>query len=617
MEHTLESLGERLRIEAGLEIDSYVERYLAGGGVDDRDAFLSWLHTQHAITTELFCELHGGDSITTATLVGVRNHKTLILDSPARTLLLPDGAKTIVAGANAPTVAPVELPEGSQPGKKRDAATWESSPSPSNGKSRQAAVWDAPRWTTPVMTAATPPTEPDRPRYALLGCLGKGAMGEVHVARDEDLLRKVAYKRMVPEVAQSRSLAARFFSEIQVTAQLDHPNIVPIYGLEVANDAIGYSMKLVQGSTLLRLIDEARDAAKREPAGEPRRRARRLEIFLKVCDAVAYAHSKGVLHRDLKPENIMVGRYHEVYVMDWGICRLIGTVDHDTDSAETPSPAAAAVLAASFAAGARTQFGAILGTPAYMSPEQAAGRNTELDGRSDLYALGLILHEVVALAPAVSGTTLEGVLDRAQKASRDPLVHAVSRIPIPRELDAIIAKATAARPEDRYPSVTSFADDVRRFLAGEEVRARPDNSVQRIARTLGRHRMAMLATVCGLFVVGSAATIGTLAHEKRALAARARARGAAARVHHRRRGAEPRHIDDSFHRDEEILAAMARARRGDRGRTRASHRRADLSQRGLRQRRPRAARSGQLDLLRPRDQPGSAGREARARSVTQ
>jgi serine/threonine protein kinase len=380
-------------------------------------------------------------------------------------------------------------------------------------------------------------------RYALLSPLGAGAMGEVHLARDVELRRKVALKRMVPAVAQNQPLAARFVAEVQVTAQLDHPNIVPIYGLEVAADgAISYAMKLVQGRTLTAILDEARRRPGKR-ADEPRRLSSRLEIFLKVCDAMACAHSRGVLHRDLKPDNIMVGKYNQVYVMDWGICRVMHRPDDEGDgSARSAAPG--------------TQYGALLGTPAYMSPEQAAGKNPELDGRSDQYTLGLILFELVTLKQALTAGSLEAVLVAAAEGQKNPIAHLQPRVPIARELKAIVDKATARDRNARYPTVTAFADDLRRYLRGDEVRARRDRLWQRATRYLSRHRAATLVALLSLLLAGAGAAVGLLVTGQRALAR--------ARLHEQRvmdfraLVAQKSHaLDNHFHHYEKLLEGLA------------------------------------------------------------
>jgi serine/threonine protein kinase len=400
--------------------------------------------------------------------------------------------------------------------------------------------------------------------YEMLGLVGRGAMGDVFVARDRALLRKVAWKRLSPGLVARPNMTARFLNEVQVTAQLDHPNVVPIHALEAGSDGVpGYTMKLVQGRTLTELLAEARrHAADGDRRAEARRLTLRLEAFLKICDAMSYAHSKGVLHRDLKPDNIMIGHYSEVYVMDWGICCLLdengragqgaagwsqtsttdgervsasgwelqrslvapeldSSVGNEWDSAaghegqvqepkQTRSPTASARY---------TQHGAIVGTPAYMSPEQTQSDGPALDVRSDVYALGLILFELTALRPPLAGGGAEATLLRASQGEKHPLVHHNTRIPIARELRAIIDRATAYERDERYRDVDAFAADVRAFLRGDAVSARPDTPVQALTRWLARHKLLSLLAMAVLLLAAAAGTIATLVQKEQALRA--------------------------------------------------------------------------------------------------
>ncbi|MFO0760943.1 MAG: serine/threonine protein kinase [Byssovorax sp.] len=345
-------------------------------------------------------------------------------------------------------------------------------------------------------------------RFQTISRLGEGAMGAIDIARDVYLRRKVALKTVLPEMARHPEIMGRFLSEMQITAQLEHPNIVPVYALDVRQGgALGYAMKLVQGRDLATLLDEARAKIdKGEPLGDEHSLDKRLEIFLKVCDALEYAHEKGIVHRDLKPANIMIGRHNEVYLMDWGIARPIGEGGHRLDAGfgtlEENDPAARAV--------GRTRVGETIGTPQYMSPEQAMGKNPELDGRSDLYAMGLILQECVTLRTAVDGKTLQEVLTKALLAKRDPVPVGNRPGAVPREIDAVVAKATRPDPKDRYPSVRALADDVRRYLRNEAVSVLPEGPLHRAGRWLGKHRMATVTLLLGLGLVGAAGTIGAL-----------------------------------------------------------------------------------------------------------
>jgi len=362
---------------------------------------------------------------------------------------------------------------------------------------------------------------PAAARYEVLRRLGAGGMGEVLAARDRSLRRVVAYKRLLPEASGRASVLGRFVAEAQITSQLDHPNVVPIYGLELNEDgSLAYAMKMIEG---VELADLLRDASRAEAASAggaaaptsgapPLDLSQRLEIFIKVCDAMSFAHSRGVLHRDLKPANVMVGRYGAVYVVDWGIARLMGA----RGGAHDPGDEGAEPATKDADDATRTRVGQALGTPAYMSPEQAQGRNDELDATSDVFTLGLILQEVVTLQRARAGAGVVEVLLAAAEGTRNPIVHIGGRRVAP-ELHAIIAKATALAPAERYASVEELAADVRRYLKGEAVSARRDTWLQRVGRWIAKNRTKALLVfvVAGVVVPLAGLVVGLVVHEAR------------------------------------------------------------------------------------------------------
>ena len=241
--------------------------------------------------------------------------------------------------------------------------------------------------------------------------IGAGSMGVVLAAVDRTSARPVAMKVMVER--GDRDDARRFIEEARLTRSLDHPNVVPVYDLGVnEHDQVFYTMKLIDGISLRAALDLLR-AGDRDTVAKYSLRFL-VTVFLKVCDAIAFAHHQGVLHRDLKPDNIMLGRFGEVFVVDWGLARLL-------DEA-TPAPRE------------RT------GTPSHMAPEQLRGDSDRIDRRSDIFSLGVILHQILTLA-------LPGA---AAPAAR----------PAPPALTAIAAKALSAEPADRYQSVWAMQRDI-------------------------------------------------------------------------------------------------------------------------------------------------------------
>jgi serine/threonine-protein kinase len=354
-----------------------------------------------------------------------------------------------------------------------------------------------------------------------LGHVGEGGLGLVSVAKDQLLRRRVAVKRLKDAGTETPLTERRFVKEAQITAQLDHPNIIPIYAFQGAGDRkspASFSMKLIHGDTLASIIETARTRLEETPpvlddAGALRSR---LEYFLKVCDAMSYAHNRGVIHRDLKPDNIMVGEYGEVYVMDWGVARFF----HSRDQGAPAEPSSAVVGTDAGGGDAlQTLAGQLVGTPLYMSPEQARGEHDRLDQRSDVCALGLILFELCTLRRAIGGTTLYEVLSAAIAGDREPFRHLHPRRRISKDLEAIVDRATRPDPVERYPDVAALAADVRRYLHGDEVSVRPDNLPRKVLRWATHHRQVTLTAVLLVGLALSVSTIWSLTAQRDALAA--------------------------------------------------------------------------------------------------
>jgi serine/threonine-protein kinase len=299
-------------------------------------------------------------------------------------------------------------------------------------------------------------------RYRIHDVLGVGGMGEVRLCRDEAIGRDVALKTLIEANDADVRAERRFLREVRVQGQLEHPSVVPVYDIGVGTDGrLFFTMRRVTGPTLAEVLDALERGEAAAVGGITRRRL--LEDFVRVCLVIDYAHTRGVIHRDLKPQNLMLGSYGEVYVLDWGIARVL-----------KDQPAAGAL-----AAGASSTIRAIVGTPGYMAPEQVQGIEELHDARTDVYALGVILYEILTLSPLHQGTrdqifdaTVRGIDARPSAVASD----------VPPELDAVCARATLLDRAQRFATVREMAAAVERYLDGDrDVERRRELASERVA----------------------------------------------------------------------------------------------------------------------------------------
>ena len=285
-------------------------------------------------------------------------------------------------------------------------------------------------------------------RYEYVRDIGAGGVGSVHCVRDRMLLRQVALKILDPVLARNPIQVERFVNEAQINAQLEHPNIVPVHEIVLAPEGPKYfTMKLVEGVNLHDWIVTAG-----RPAGSVEDLHDMIAAFLKVCDALAFAHSRGVIHCDLKPGNVMVGSYGEVYLMDWGLARL-------RDASRRSG-----ITVSSTEGGPSSPRGRVLGTPGFMAPEQAHGREAEYSERTDVFGLGAVLFAILTGRSPFSGADLEEALARARAC--EITFPPANPLHLPPRLCRIAARAMERDPAQRYATVLELKADVESFLRG-------------------------------------------------------------------------------------------------------------------------------------------------------
>jgi serine/threonine-protein kinase len=292
--------------------------------------------------------------------------------------------------------------------------------------------------------------------YTQIEPLGKGSFGEVHCAHDTLLGREVAIKSLKKNFREEKEVVDRFLKEARGTAQLEHPNIMPVHEMGVSEEfGIYFTMKKVQGEDLKEILDKLDGNPAFYESSYPLNFL--LEVFLSVCNGVAFAHSKGVIHRDLKPANIMIGEFGEVLVLDWGLVKNIGEEDEGSGSSIH-------LRMDEFDIGSQTLEGAVSGTPNYMAPEQAEGRIGDIDIHSDIYSLGAILYHILARCPPFEKTQLRRLLGNVKAGIYDPPRKRRPELNIPKELEAICLKAMSRHPLNRYLSVEKLAQDIRNYI---------------------------------------------------------------------------------------------------------------------------------------------------------
>jgi eukaryotic-like serine/threonine-protein kinase len=479
-------------------------------------ALESWRTCRDSSLARLLCEQGALDEAGGVIIASAVEHHLAMAQGDPRRGLAAFGGSDALRTLSGVLERTVNLPVPTEPTIAKTGAVPFPLTTPANG---HAAPFE------PATEAAAPASEPDdrtesyggdakqAAAFQILRPLARGGLGELFVARDGSLNREVALKLILPGQAADEQSKARFLLEAEITGGLEHPGIVPVYALGTHADGRPfYAMRLVRGETLKERIRKFyKSATSRRQTRELRQL---LNHFVRVCEVVAYAHSRGVIHRDLKPSNVMLGKFGETLVVDWGLAKPIarsGDSLGEVDDEISLRPASGSSVQA-------TLHGAAMGTPQYMSPEQAMGQLDRLGPASDVYSLGATLYCILTGGPPLADITDVGEILHNVALGQIPAPTSL-KPDAPATLEAICKKAMCPRPEDRYASALQLAADVESWLADEPPAGVREPLSMRLGRWERRHRAFLRVTGLAMIVVAVVsllAAVGVNAARERA-----------------------------------------------------------------------------------------------------